>query len=95
MSYLEDEREELQAMMNMFVAIKKLKTIYSMDQAIDIMDEYLKTGNEKVLMNLDDTREFVKNSNFRDTFLPIYDEGYDHLHDYINDICPSKKTKSK
>ena len=90
MSYIEEERPKIRATMDMFVAMKQLTDFYSVDQAMEIMDRYLKTGDEGCIMTYDGVRDFVAKSKIRDTFQPIYDEGYNHLADYINDIIPAK-----
>ena len=94
MSYIDEERPNIKAMMNLFVTINKLTKNNTMDQAIDILDMYLKTGNSKYITIYDGIREYVENSNILETFQPIYDAGYNHLQDYLNDLTP-KKEKTK
>ena len=91
MSYLKEERPEIQTMIDLFTTIDKLNKIYSVDQSLDILDMYIKNGDEKVITPEYGIREFVSKSNIRNTFLPIYENGYNHLMDYIEDMYPSKK----
>ena len=91
---MEYERPEMESMINLFVTLKMLRNYYSMDQALEILDVYLKSGNIKVITTQDDIRDFVAKSNILESFQPIYEEGYKHLSDYIEDISP-KKQKSK
>lgn len=94
MSYINEERPNVKAMMDLFVAINELCKYYTLDQAIDVLDIYLKTGNSKNISAFGEVREYVENSNILETFQPIYDEGYNHLHDYLDGIIP-KKEKTK
>ena len=94
MSYFEEEKEEIRALVDLFDTIKGINKSCSLDQAVDIMDMYLRTGDEKYLTKEDNIRDNVVKSNIRETFYPIYEEGYEHLSDYIEDMIP-KKSKTK
>ena len=90
MGYNNVQRPNIEAMMNLFVTLNELKQTGSIDHAIDTLDIYLRTGDEKVLPSFDNMREKVANSNFREYFEPIYENGYDHLYYYLDDIAPQK-----
>lgn len=94
MSYFEEEKEGIRALVDLFGTIKGINKSCSLDQAVDIMDMYLRTGDEKFLTKEDNIRDNVVKSNIRETFYPIYEEGYEHLSDYIEDMIP-KKSKTK
>ena len=94
MSYTNEERENVKAMMNLFVAINKLSSIYTIDQSIDVLDIYFVTGQAEYISSQDGIRDFIVNSNLREEFLPIYSEGYNHLADYIDSLF-TFKNKSK
>ena len=91
MKYARDEKENLKALMNMFVAINKLSESYSFEQAIDILDGYFKTNDEKYLTTFGGIREFVVKSNMREKILPMIDGKYKHLEDFIVDLSSTNK----
>ena len=96
MSYFSDERVELKALMNLFIAISKLSKYYSFDQAIDVLDIYFKTNNEKVLTENDDIRYFVVSNNIRDFVYPLIVNEYDGLYEFLNQFTVKKgKANSK
>ena len=92
MSYNNEERPHIRALMNLFVAMNELCKYHSVDHSIDVLDLYLRTGNPSYLPSPNDFRTFVVNSNIREEFLPIYEEE-EHLYDYLDGICPKKKLK--
>ena len=81
---------DFMTLMNLFLTINKLRVFNTIDQSIDILDVYLKTGDAGVLTTFDNIREFVVNSGIRENILPIY-ETYPHLADFLNEIAPMKK----
>ena len=90
------EKTELIAIMNMFVAIKKLCKHYTFDQAIDVLDMYFKTDDPVYLTNSDDIRNFIVNNNIRSTIYPLIEGKYKHLYEYIESLDLSKdNTKAR
>lgn len=85
------EKENLIALMNMFMTIKKLTKYYSFDQAVDVMDIYFKTNDQRYLTKEDGIREFVVNNNIREKIFPIIDGNYQHLMDFIDEFGSSNK----
>ena len=94
MDFPSNDKVELKAYMNMFVAINMLTKMYSLDQAIDVLDIYFKTGDSNYLTTEDNIRDFVVSSNIRATIFPLM-EGYPHLADFIDDVCTAKKEPTK
>ena len=90
MDYEEKENSTLKGAMNMFVALSKLSKIYSFDQAVDVMDIYLKTNDPKYLTPEYGIRDFVVDNGIRDAINPLT-EGKDHLMDYLEEVFPPKE----
>ena len=91
MSYKNVQRPNIEAMMNMFIALHELKKSQTIDQAIDSLDLYLRTGDKKYLTTENDLRERIANTDIVEYFQPIYEEGYDHLYYYLDEIAPTKR----
>ena len=79
---------------NMFVAIKMLTKYYTFDQAIDVLDNYFKTNDENFITIEDGIRQFVIDNRIRDIIFPLVNGRYNHLFDFINEIC-AQHEKSK
>ena len=93
MNFVENEKLELKAFMNMFVAIKKLSTIYSLEQAVDVLDAYFKTNDEKYLPKEKEIRNFIVDSHMRDVIFPLVDGKYAHLMDFVDELCQTNKRR--
>lgn len=90
MNYKEKENSTLKGAMNMFVAINKLCSLYTFEQAVDIMDIYFKTDDSKYIPSELGIRDYVVNNGIRDAINPLT-EGKDHLMDYLEEIFPPKE----
>ena len=89
MKYSNTGNENIEALMNMFVAIKKLCVFYSLDQAVEVLDIYFKTNDPTYITNESNIRTFVVNSNIREMIFPLVDGKYNHLIDFINGLYPT------
>ena len=87
---MNETKLDFMTLMNLFLAINKLRVFNTIDQSIDILDVYFKTGDAGVLTTFDNIREYVVSSGIRETILPIY-ETYAHLANFLNEIAPMKK----
>lgn len=93
MNIKEEKKYRLESLLNFFEAINRLKKCYTTEQAIDVLDIYLKTNDPKYLTTYYDIREFVSNSTIRKDFYGVVYEDYNHLADYLNDYCSMSLTK--
>lgn len=93
MKNISEERENVRTLINLFSAINKLNKMYTLDQAIDVLDIYFKTGDSTCITSEDGIREFVVNSHIREKLLPSL-ENYNHLAELIDEIYPNE-TKTK
>ena len=94
MSYnIEEADPNVVAIMNLFVTINKLTKFYDINQAIDVLDIYFKTGDIGYITKSNDVRDFVANIKLRETMLPLIGDNYNHLSDYISELCSSEKRK--
>ena len=92
MSFIKEERPDVKSLISLFVFIDKLSSMYTIDQAIDVLDAYFKSGDQNLLPPQNGIRETIVKSNIKDFCLPIY-ENYNHLYDYVNDMVPTQSLK--
>ena len=90
-----EQTKNLKALMDMFVAIKKLNVYYTFDQSVDILDIYFNTNDPKYITTYDDIRNFVVSSQMRDKIFPLVDGKYNHLFDFINELYPANKKEEE
>ena len=89
-----EEKEYLIALSDLFKAIRSLCKYYRLDQAIEIMELYMKSNNATYLTMGDNIRGFVTQSNIRNLIYPVIVQDYDGLHDFFNQMI-NRKNSSK
>lgn len=97
MESMNNRKRKLIALMDMFVAIKKLSKGYqSYDHAVDALDLYFKTNDPRYITTFGGIRDFVLESNIRNEIFPLIDGKYDHLDDFIKSLLQKEeKRKNK
>ena len=88
------EKVYFDAYVSLFDAIRKLCVFYRFDQAVEIMNMYLKDGDVKVLTRENGIRDFVVASNLREILYPVITEKYGDLYGFFNEQLVNKSKNS-
>jgi len=81
---IKEEKIFFDALSSMFEAINKLCTFYKFDQAIEIMNLYLKNNNVSILPAQDGIRDYIVFKNIRNILYPVIIDNADDLYGYFN-----------
>ena len=89
------QNDNIIALMDFFVVLKKLNKFYTFDQSLEVMDAYIRYGDPNVITTEDNLRDYVIANNFRDIISQQMIGKYNHLADYLADLGTNNISKIK